>query len=185
MIPTWRLPTTTPDVPGLKPVPEARANAPRRKAIRSPFAHFPHTFTDETRYLRITDLEYYARFKLRDLASFTGLMYMAIYILTADQRPMLPPIFSTLANLVDALRDLGLGVAVAHIRDDVVDIYTWSSRPLSSVREDIREAVHRHMPTDVTLNAVYYIVGENIMIWDVFRWDDGSVWAADPVRVYP
>jgi hypothetical protein len=32
---------------------------------------------------------------------------------------------------------------------------------------------------------VYYIVGGNIMIWDAFRWDDGSVWADNPVRVYP
>ncbi len=184
MIPTWRSPTTTPDVPGLRPVPEVRAPAPEPgKAIKSPFAHFPHTFTNETRYLRITDLGYYARFKLGEL--FTGLMYLAIYILTADQRPMLPPIFSTLANLVGALQDLGLGVAVAYIRDDVVDVYTWSNRPPSSVRDDIREAVRRYTPNDVTLNAVYYIVGGGIMIWDVFRWDDGSVWAADPVRVYP
>jgi len=84
VIPTWRSPTTTPQVPNPKPVPEVNAQAPG-KAIKDPFAHFPHTFTNETRYLRITDLEYYARFKLSEL--FTGLMYMAIYILTADQRP--------------------------------------------------------------------------------------------------
>ncbi len=173
-------------MPALSLVLEVRANAPRRKGFDQVFAHFPHTFTNETTHLKITDTEYYARFTLRDLTPpFTGLMYMAIYVLTADQRPMLPPIFSTLTNLVEALRDLGLGVAVAHIGDNLVDIYTWSSRPLSSVREDIREAIRRRTPTDVTLNAVYYIVGENIMIWDVFRWDDGSVWADDPVRVYP
>jgi len=168
--------------PALKPVPEVRAGAPG-KAIKDPFGHFSHTFEPQTGYLRITDLEYYARFKLGQL--FTGLMYMAIYILTADQRPMLPPTFSSLANLVNALRGLGLGVAVAYINDNVVDIYTWSNRPLSSVRTDILEAVRRHTPTDTTLNAVYYIVGENIMVWDEFRWDDGSVWANDPVRVYP
>jgi hypothetical protein len=65
-------------------VPEVRAKA-QGKVIKDPFAHFSHTFTNETGYLRITDLEYYARFKLSEL--FTGLMYMAIYILTADQRP--------------------------------------------------------------------------------------------------
>ncbi len=185
MIPTWRPPSDTPTPPALKPVPEVLAKAPRRKGFDEVFAHFLHTFTNETTLLKITDTEYYARFTLRDLTLFTGLMYMAIYVLTADQRPMLPPIFSTLANLVGALQDLGLGVAVAHIRDDLVDIYTWSNRPLSSVRADIREAVRQHTPTDVTLNAMYYIMGENIMIWDVFRWDDGSVWANDPVRVYP
>lgn len=84
MIPTWRSPTTTPQVPNPVPVPEVRAQA-TQKAIKDPFAHFSHTFTNETRYLRITDLEYYARFKLSEL--FTGLMYMAIFILTADQRP--------------------------------------------------------------------------------------------------
>jgi len=178
MIPTWRPPTTTPQVPNPAPVPEVRAQAPG-KAIKDPFAHFSHTFTNETGYLRVTDLEYYARFKLREL--FTGLMYMAIYILTADQRPPMP---SSLANLVNALRRLGLGVAVAYINEGVVDIYTWSSRPLFSVREDILKAVRRHTLTDATLNAVYYIVGENIMVWDKFRWDDGSVWAEDPVLVY-
>jgi hypothetical protein len=164
---------------------EVRANAPHRKGFDEIFAHFPHTFTNETTYFKITDFEYYARFTLKDLRPpFTGLLYMAIYILTADQWPTLPPTFSTLANLVNALRSLGLGVAVAYINDSVVDIYTWSSRPLSSVRDDILEAVRRHMPTDATINAVYYIVGENIMIWDEFRWDDGSVWAGDPVLVY-
>jgi len=81
VIPTWR-PPTTPQVPNPKPVPEVRAQAPG-KAIKDPFAHFSYTFTNETGYLRITDLEYYARFKLSEL--FTGLMYMAIFILTADQ----------------------------------------------------------------------------------------------------
>jgi len=84
VIPTWRSPTGTPVVPRLAPVPEVRAKA-QGKVIKDPFAHFSHTFTNETGYLRITDLEYYARFKLSEL--FTGLMYMAIYILTADQRP--------------------------------------------------------------------------------------------------
>jgi hypothetical protein len=163
-------------------VPEVRAQAPG-EAIKNPFAHFLHTFTYGTRHLRITDLEYYARFRLGEL--FTGLMYMAIFILTADQWPVMPPNFSSLANLVNALRDLGLGVAVAYIDEDVVDIYTWSNRPLSAARSDILEAVRRHTPTDVTLNAVYYIVGENIMIWDSFDWDNGKVWAGDPVRVYP
>jgi hypothetical protein len=97
----------------------------------------------------------------------------------------MPPNFSSLASLVGALRDLGLGVAVAYIDESVVDIYTWSNRPLSAVRPDILEAVRRHTPNDVTLNAVYYIVGENIMIWDSFDWDNGKVWAGDPVRVYP
>ncbi len=165
-------------------MPEVRANAPHRKGFKDIFAHFPHTFTDETRYLRITDLEYYARFTLRDWAPFTGLMYMAIYVLTADRWPVMPPSFLSLATLVRALRNLGLGVAVAYIGDDVVDIYTWSNRPLSSVRADIQEAVRQYTPTDVTLNAVYYIVGENIMIWDEFNWDDGKVWASDPVLVY-
>jgi len=84
VIPTWRPPTTTPQIPSPKPVPEVRAQA-SGKVIKDPFAHFSYTFTNETRYLRITDLEYYARFKLGEL--FTGLMYMAIFILTADQRP--------------------------------------------------------------------------------------------------
>jgi hypothetical protein len=163
-------------------VPEVRAQAPG-KAIKDPFAHFPHVFTNEGRHLRITDLEYYARFKLSEL--FTGLMYMAIFILTADQWPAMPPTFSSLANLVRALRDLGLGVAVAYINDSTVDIYLWSTRPLGAVRDAIRNAVNANTPTDVTLNAVYYIVGDNIMIWDQFNWDDGSVWADDPVRVYP
>jgi hypothetical protein len=163
-------------------VPEVQAQAPR-KPIKDPFAHFSHTFTNETRYLRIVDLEYYARFKLGEL--FTGLMYMAIFILTADQWPTMPPTFSSLANLVGALQDLGLGVAVAYINDDVVDIYTWSNRPLSSVNSGILDAVYDHMPSDVTLNAVYYIVGENIMVWDQFNWDDGAVWASDPILVYP
>jgi hypothetical protein len=66
----------------------------------------------------------------------------------------------------------------------VVDVYTWSNRPLSSVGSDILEAVNRHTPSDVTLNAVYYIVGENVMVWDQFNWDDGSVWAGDPILVY-
>jgi len=182
VIPTWRPPSETPTPPALKPVPEALAQTPG-KAIKEPFAHFPHTFTNETGYLRIVDLEYYARFKLSEL--FTGLMYMAIFILTADQWPTMPPTFSSLAGLVRALRDLGFGVAVAYIRDDVVDIYLWSERPLSSVREAIRNAISANAPRDATLNAVYYIVGENIMIWDAFRWDDGSVWASEPVRVYP
>jgi hypothetical protein len=133
--------------------------------------------------LRIVDLEYYARFRLS--APFTRPMYMAIFILTADQWPSLTPIFSTLADLVGALRNLGLGVAVAYINEDVVDIYTWSVRPLSSVRRDILGAVRNNTPTDVTLNAVYYIVGENIMVWDQFNWDDGKVWAGDPILVYP
>jgi hypothetical protein len=163
------------------PVPEVRAQAPG-KAIKDPFAHFSHTFTNGTGYLRIVDLEYYARFKLSEL--FTWL-YMAIFILTADQWPAMPPIFSSLANLVRALRDLGLGVAVAYINDSTVDIYLWSTRPLGAVRDAIRNAVNANTPADVTLNAVYYIVGDNIMIWDQFNWDDGSVWADDPVRVYP
>lgn len=182
MIPTWRSPTTTAQVPNPRPVPEAQAQAPG-KAIKDPFAHFSHTFTNETGYLRITDLEYYARFKLREL--FTGLMYMAIFILTADQWPTMPPTFSSLASLVNALRDLGLGVAVAYINENVVDIYTWSNRPLSSVESSILDAVYDHTPTDVTLNAVYYIVGDNIMVWDQFNWDDGRVWANDPILVYP
>jgi hypothetical protein len=65
-------------------VPEVRPQA-GGKAIKNPFAHFSHTFTNENSYLRIVDLEYYARFKLSEL--FTGLMYMAIFILTADQWP--------------------------------------------------------------------------------------------------
>jgi hypothetical protein len=182
VIPTWRSPTATPQVPRPVPVPEVHAQAPG-KAIKDPFAHFPHTFTNETRYLRIVDLEYYARFKLSE--PFTGLMYMAIFILTADQWPAMPPTFHSLTNLVRALRDLGLGVAVAYINESVVDIYAWSNRPLSSVESGIRNAVRRFTPGDVTLNAVYYIVGENIMVWDVFRWDDGSVWANDPIQVYP
>jgi hypothetical protein len=182
VIPTWRPPTTTPQVPNLKPVPEVRAQV-SGKAIKDPFAHFSHTFTNETGYLRITDLEYYARFKLGGL--FTRPMYMAIFILTADQWPAMPSTFSSLANLVNALRDLELGVAVAYIDESVVDIYAWSNRPLSAVRSDILDAVRRHTPTDVTLNAVYYIVGENIMVWDDFNWDEGKVWAGDPVRVYP
>jgi hypothetical protein len=84
VIPTWRSPTTTPQVPNPAPVPEVRAQA-GGKAIKNPFAHFSHTFTNENSYLRIADLEYYARFKLSEL--FTGLMYMAIFILTADQWP--------------------------------------------------------------------------------------------------
>jgi hypothetical protein len=71
--------------PALKPVPEVRARVPRLKLIKRPFTHYSHTFTNQNTYLRITDLEYYARFKLSEL--FTGLMYMAIYILTADQWP--------------------------------------------------------------------------------------------------
>jgi len=185
VIPTWRPPSETPIQPVPKLVLEVRAQVPGG-SIRNSFAHFPHTFTNETGHLRIVDLEYYARFTLRDVSPpFSGLMYMAIFILAADQRPALPPIFSTLTGLVDALRNLGLGVAVAYISDSVVDIYTWSSRPLSAVRPSILDVVHSHMPTDATLNAVYYIVGENIMIWDEFNWDDGSVWADDPVRVYP
>ncbi len=182
MIPTWRPPTTTPAAPSPAPVPEMRALAPQ-KAIKDPFTHFAGTFTNETRYLRVVDLNYYARFKLREL--FTGLMYMAIYILTADQRPAVPPTPSTLSALVTALQDYGLGVAVAHINPSVVDIYTWSNRPLSAVRSGILDAVNSHTPSDVTLNAVYYIVGENIMVWDQFNWDDGKVWAGDPIRVYP
>jgi hypothetical protein len=182
VIPTWRSPTATPQVPSPKPVPEVRAQAPG-KAIKDPFAHFSHTFANETRYLRITDLEYYARFKLSEL--FTGLMYMAIFILEADQWPTMPPTFSSLANLVRALQDLGLGVAVAYINDSVVDIYTWSNRPPSAVESGILDAVYDHTPTDVTLHAVYYIVGENIMVWGQFNWDDGKVWAGDPILVYP
>ncbi len=182
MIPTWRPPTTTPEVPAPSLVPKVQAKAPRHKGFDEAFAHFLHTFTNENTHLKITDTEYYARFKLSTL--FTGLMYMAISILTADRWPVMPPSFLSLATLVRALQNLGLGVAVAYIGDDVVDIYTWSNRPLSSVRADIREAVRRYTPTDVTLNAVYYIVGENIMIWDEFNWDDGKVWASDPVLVY-
>jgi hypothetical protein len=181
MIPAWRSATTTPQTPALKPVPEVRARA-GGKAIKDPFSHFSHTFTNGSRYLRIVDVEYYARFRLSE--PFTGLMYMAIFILTADQWPAMPPVFSTLSGLVGALRGLGLGVAVAHINDSVVDIYTWSNRPLSSVRSGIINAIRGHMPSDVTVNAVYYIVGENIMIWNQFDWDDGSVWANNLVLVY-
>jgi hypothetical protein len=112
-------------------------------------------------------------------------MYMAIFILTADQWPTMPPTFASLANLVKALQDLGLGVAVAYINENVVDIYTWSNRPLSSVESGILDAVYDYMPDDVALNAVYYIVGENIMVWDQFNWDDGKVWTGDPILVYP
>jgi hypothetical protein len=112
-------------------------------------------------------------------------MYMAIFILTADQWPTMPPTFASLANLVKALQDLGLGVAVAYINENVVDIYTWSNRPLSSVESGILDAVYDYMPNDVALNAVYYIVGENIMVWDQFNWDDGKVWASEPTLVYP
>ncbi len=86
MIPTWRPPSDTPTPPAPRPVPEVWANAPRRKGFDEVFAHFPHVFTNETTYLKITDGEYYARFTLKDLRPpFTGLMYMAIYILKADQ----------------------------------------------------------------------------------------------------
>jgi hypothetical protein len=77
VIPTWRSPTTTPYVPNPAPAPEVRARADG-KAIKNPFAHFSHTFTNEKSYLRIVDLEYYARFKLSEL--FTGLMYMNIIL---------------------------------------------------------------------------------------------------------
>ena len=180
MIPTWRSATTTPQTPALKPVPEVRAQV-SGKVIDS-FAHFSHTFVNRAWYVRIVDLEYYARFRI--VFPFTGLMYMAIFILTADQWPAMPPAFSTLSGLVGALQGLGLGVAVAHINDSVVDIYTWSNRSLSSVRSGIMDAIRGHMPGDVTLNAVYYIVGENIMVWNQFDWDDGSVWANNPVLVY-
>jgi hypothetical protein len=81
VIPTWRPPSETPTPPALKPVPEVRANPPRRKGFKDTFAHFTHTFTNETTYLRITDVEYYARFTLKDLRKpFTGLMYMNITI---------------------------------------------------------------------------------------------------------
>jgi len=178
MIPTWRPPTTTPQIPRLKPTPEVRAQAQGR-LIKEPFTHFSRTFTNETRYLRIVNAEYYARFRL--VLPFTGPMYMAIFVLTADQWPAGLP----LANLLIALQNLGLGVAVAYINADVVDIYTWSNRPLSAVQSDILNAVREYRPNDVTLNAVYYIVGENIMVWDRFSWDDGWVWAGDPIRVYP
>jgi len=106
-------------------------------------------------------------------------MYMAIFILTPDQW------LSKLVNLVNDLQDLGLGVAVAFIDENVVDIYTWSARPLSAVESGILDAVRGHTPTDVTLNAVYYILGANIMVWDQFYWDDGKAWANDPTQVYP
>jgi hypothetical protein len=149
------------------------------KAIKDPFSHFSHTFTNGNRYLRIVDVEYYARFRLSE--PFTGLMYMAIFILTADQWPTGLPLGSLLA----ALQNLGLGVAVAYINRNVVDVYTWSNRPLSAVESGILDAIRRHTFRDLTLNAVYYIVGENIMVWDEFYWDDSKVWANDPTQVYP
>jgi hypothetical protein len=205
VIPTWRPPSATLTPPAPKPVPDVRAMAPNQRGFDNTFAHFSYTFTNETTYLKITDIEYYARFALRELRSpdeprgpdepgrppsgpiFAGLMYMSITILTANQAVGLPPVLipSTLSSLVSALTNLGLGVAVAYINSSTVDIYLWSTRPLSAVRDAIWNAVNANMPTDVTLNAVYYIVGQNIMIWDVFYWDDGSVWADDPVRVYP
>jgi hypothetical protein len=149
------------------------------KAIKDPFSHFSHTFTNGNRYLRIVDVEYYARFRLSE--PFTGLMYMAIFILTADQWPTGLPLGSLLA----ALQNLGLGVSVAYISGNVVDIYTWSARPLSSVESGILSAVRNYAPDNITLNAVYYIVGDNIMVWDQFSWDDSKVWANNPILVYP
>ena len=181
MIPTWRSPTTTPQVPRSVPVPEMKAQV-SGKVIDS-FAHFSHTFVNRAWYVGIVDLEYYARFRI--VSPFTGLMYMAIFILTADQWPAMPPVFSTLSGLVGALQGLGLGVAVAQINDSVVDIYTWSNRSLSAVESGILSAVRNYAPGNITLNAVYYIVGDNIMVWDQFSWDDSKVWANDPTRVYP
>ena len=74
---------------------------------------------------------------------------------------------------------------MAYISGNVVDIYTWSARPLSSVESGILSAVRNYAPDNITLNAVYYIVGDNIMVWDQFSWDDSKVWANDPTRVYP
>jgi hypothetical protein len=164
-------------------VPEVRAGVPPLKLIREPFTHYSHTFTNQDTYLRIVDREYYARFVLR--SAFTAPMYMSIFVLAIGQRFELPPILSSLANLIRILRTFGFNVSVVYINRDTVDIYIWSSRPLASARHDISYAFRRHMPSNVTVNAAYYIVGEDIMIWDDFNWDSGKVWANDPTRVYP
>jgi len=178
MIPNWRPVTTTPQIPGPKPTPEVRAQV-QAKVKSEPFVHFSNTLINKRWYLKIVDAEYYARFGL--ITPFTGPMYMTISIITADQWPAGLP----LANLFGALQSLGLGVAVAYIDGYTVDIYTWSNRPLSAVQSDILGAINRNTPNDVTLNAVYYIVGDNIMVWDQFIWDSGRVWANDPTLVYP
>jgi len=107
---------------------------------------------------------------------------MSVSILPAGQWPSLATPLP-LAKLVDALESIGLGVSVAYPGPFVANIYTWSRKSLSSVAPSIRRAVICHKPPFTTI-TVYYVIGENIMVWDRSRWDR-SFWSNDPVMVYP
>ena len=177
MIPTFRPPRTTPLPPSLKPVPEVSIRLGTR-AIKRHFGHFPYTYEASIGSVRLRDVEYYARYQFAYL--FMGAVYMRIAL--ADS--IAPG--TSLSNLVNALRAVGLRVYIAYLSARRVDIYTVGGQSLSEAMVAmIRNTLRANFPTDVEINAVYYLQGENSMFWDHFNWDDGSVWTGSPVRIYP